>query len=263
MGIGDNIMATGMAKGAKARGRRIAFGDGNKIRWDNNSAQIFFGNPNIAPPGQEHHKDLEWIKYYKGGPNSRIYNEQVSNRWVWHPERFKAIPGEIFLTTKEVAWAELHGKGFIVIEPNVPNNKSCAPNKQWPIDRFNDVARVLKSEGHEVVQFTYPTAKYRLQDSKVIATPTFRHAVAVLKNAKLAILPEGGLHHAAAAVSTPAVVLFGGFIPPAVTGYDQHVNLTGGAEACGSHTRCDHCVKAMDAITVAEVLAAAERLLNG
>lgn len=258
MGIGDNIMATGMAKGAKARGKRIAFGDGRKIRWDHNSAPIFVGNPNIAPPGHERHRDIEWIGFYKG---SRLYNSQVNNKWVWHPERFKAIPGEFYFKEKELAFANAWGTGFIVIEPNVPNEKGCAPNKQWPIERFNDVARELKWQGHKIVQFSYPSAKYRLQDAIMIPTPSFRFAAAVLKNAKLAILPEGGLHHAAAAVGLRSVVLFGGFIPPSVTGYDFHANLTGGAEACGSLTRCDHCVKAMQNISVEEVLSVARGLL--
>jgi hypothetical protein len=57
------------------------------------------------------------------------------------------------------------------------------------------------------------------------------------------------------------VVLFGGFIPPSVTGYGGHANLTGGAEACGSLDPCRHCQAAMGRIGVDEVHAAAlERL---
>lgn len=260
MGIGDNIMATGLAKGAHARGKKVAFGDGKKIRWDYNSAPIFQGNLNIAPPGTEHYKNLEWVPFYKG---NRMYNSQVGHKWEWHPDKFKAVPGELFFNDAETAFAKAWGDEFVLIEPNVPNEKGCAPNKQWPIDRFNDVARQLKSDGHKIVQFSYPKAKYRLQDAIMIPTPSFRHAAAVLKNVKLAILPEGGLHHAAAAVGLRAVVLFGGFIPPSVTGYDLHRNLTGGASACGSLTRCDHCAKAMEAISVEEVLVAAEEIING
>jgi hypothetical protein len=58
------------------------------------------------------------------------------------------------------------------------------------------------------------------------------------------------------------VVLFGGFIPPQVTGYPGHVNLTGGAVACGSLQRCSHCQAAMNAISVDEVHAAALGLLD-
>lgn len=260
MGIGDNIMASGIARGANARGKKIAFGDGKKIRWDHNSAPVFLDNPNVAKPGHEHLSNLEWVPFYKG---SRLYNSQVGNRWQWHPEKFKAKPGELFFQPKETEFADAWGRDFVVIEPNVPNEKGCAPNKQWSIDRFNDVARKLKFEGHKVVQFGYPAAKHRLQDAVMIPTSSFRFAAAVLRNARLAILPEGGLHHAAAAVGLRAVVLFGGFIPPSVTGYDSHVNLTGGAEACGSITRCDHCVRTMEKITVEEVMSAAEEILNG
>jgi hypothetical protein len=31
MGYGDELMATGMARGAAARGKRVAFGDGQRI----------------------------------------------------------------------------------------------------------------------------------------------------------------------------------------------------------------------------------------
>lgn len=257
-------MATGMARGAAARGKRIAFGDGKKIRWDSNSPPIFKGNRNIAPPGSENANDIEWIKFYKGDPGSRIYNEQKGDRWIWRPDRFKAIPGEIFLTNDEAAFAKKTVAGFIVIEPNVPPQKPHAVNKQWPFEKFEAVASEFVAAGYRVIQFGYPAAKYRLKNAMCVNMPSFRHAVAVLSRAKLAILPEGGLHHGAAAVGVKAVVLFGGFIPPSVTGYDMHVNLTGGAEACGSLKTCPHCAAAMDAIKVDDVLKAADGLLaNG
>ena len=75
----------------------------------------------------------------------------------------------------------------------------------------------------------------------------------VLSRARSALIPEGGLHHGAAALGVPAVVLFGGFIPPAVTGYADHANFTGGATACGSLNKCLHCRDALEKITVEEV----------
>lgn len=248
-----------MAKGAAARGRRIAFGDGRTIKWGPHSKVIFKGNPNVAPPGSERAPDLEWINYYKG---NRIYNRQDGNRWVWNYD-FKAKPGELFFTADEVSFAHRHEPGFVVIEPNIPPEKAHGLNKQWPVDRFDAVAKEFKAAGYRVLQFAYPTAKYRIRNATYVPTPTFRHGAALLSRAKIAILPEGGLHHAAAAVGTRAVVLFGGFIPPAVTGYDMHVNLTGGAVACGMLGRCEHCADAMAAITLDDVLKSADGLLNG
>jgi ADP-heptose:LPS heptosyltransferase len=97
----------------------------------------------------------------------------------------------------------------------------------------------------------------KIAGAKLARTPTFRHAMAVLARASLYIGPEGGLHHAAAAVGIPAVVIFGGFIPPSVTGYATHINLTGGAAACGSLKPCEHCKAYMDVISVADVMGAA------
>src|SRR6185369_14162072 len=81
MGLGDQLMATGLARGAHARGKRIAFGDGRNIIWDANSAAIFRGNPNIARPGSERDRDIEWLPYYKG---HRIYNRLGDRKWIWN-----------------------------------------------------------------------------------------------------------------------------------------------------------------------------------
>jgi hypothetical protein len=251
LGIGDQIIATGMARGAADRGKMIAFGDGRTIRWDHNSAPIFRNNPNVARPGQEWRKELEWIKYYKG---SRIYNAQGSNRWIWN-YHFKVKPGELFFEASE----DIYDKDdrLILIEPNVPK-KPCAPNKQWPVERWTALAEALIAKGWKVRQFEYGAAN---QVAPRTLVPSFRHAAAYLKSARLAILPEGGLHHAAAAVGCPAIVLFGGFVPPSVLGYEQHINLTGGATACGSFNRCGHCIAAMATISVDSVVSAVEGLL--
>lgn len=240
MGIGDDIIATSMAKGAADRGERVAFGDGRQIKWGPHSEMIFRNNPNVARPGQE--KGARWVHYYKG---RRIYNAAGPGRWIWNYD-FRAEPGELFLDKGELREAD---DDLILIEPNVPR-KPCAPNKQWPVDRWVVLAKRLMLQGWKVRQFEYGGPN---RVAPGIPTATFREAAGWLSSARAAVLPEGGLHHAAAAVGLPAVVLFGGFVPPAVLGYDSHSNLTGGAEACGSFTRCQHCVDAMAAIEVDEV----------
>lgn len=278
MGYGDNIMATGMARGARARGVRIAFGDQveRRIRWDHNSEQVFRFNPNIAPLGSESDRDLEWVRFYVG---SRLYNQHdvPNNRWRWR-RSFKARPGQVFLSPEEMAWADSAGQGFVLIEPNVPNWKTVAPNKQWPVERFQAVAHRLKAAGHEVAQLSFGE-RYVLDGVRRIPTKTFRHGIAALARAACAILPEGGLHHAAAAQilsaptpeapegivlreRTPAVVIFGGFIPPEVTGYDFHRNLAAPGNACGSIKPCEHCREAMAQISIEQVWTSAMEILG-
>ncbi len=246
-------MATGVARGAAVRGKRVALGDGKKIIWDQHSQHVFLHNPNLAPPGSEGARDLEWVAHYKG---HRLYNTQAASRWLWNLE-FSATPGEVFLTEAEATLGRRNGRGFLVIEPNVPRWKTVAFNKDWGLARYQELATILIHRGHRLVQFNYgnqPVLRGVLQ----LKTRSFRDAVALLGNAWLYVGPEGGLHHAAAAVDVRAVVLFGGFIPPSVTGYATHMNLTGGAEACGSLNKCVHCYDAMAAISVNEVLEAVE-----
>jgi hypothetical protein len=201
IGIGDEIIGTGMARGAAARGKRIAFGDGRRIIWGPFAAEAFRHNPNIAHRPDE--PGVEWVRYHKG---HRIYNSQdvARRRWIWNYD-FKAPVGVLQTS---------HGK-------------------------------------------------VRLNDVETIAVNCYRDAAAVVASVDLAIVPEGGLHHAAAAVGTLAIVIHGGFTPPQVLGYDAHINLTGGAtEACGSLDRCEHCRAALDRIEVADVYAIAAAALH-
>jgi ADP-heptose:LPS heptosyltransferase len=249
MGLGDEIMATGIAKAAIRRGKRVAFGNGRKIVWGPWSEEIFRNNRNIARPGDESARDIEWIDFYKG---NRHYNklDKAGARWIWN-YGFKATPGEIIFDRREIEYADKIGQFFVVIEPNVPWHKSVAPNKDWGLERYQQVANRLLLAGYDVVQFSH--GRDRLRGVRVVETPTFRHALAVLNRASVAVLPEGGLHHGAAALGIPAVVIFGGFIPPQVTGYAMHINLNGNADACGSLNKCQHCREALDRITVDEV----------
>jgi ADP-heptose:LPS heptosyltransferase len=259
MGLGDQLLATGMARGAKARGKRIAFGDRRHILWDKHSHEIFRDNPNIAPPGAERDSDVEWLPFYKG---HRIYNRQAHRgaRWIWNMS-FRAIPGELFFNNNERRNAKRLGFGFIVIEPDVPHWKTVAPNKDWGREKYQLLADGLRADGYRLVQFRHERSTAPLAGVDSLRTLNFRDAAAILAHAALYIGPEGGMHHAAAAVGRPAVVIFGGFIPPSVTGYPGHVNLTGGAEACGNYMPCSHCKAAMAAISVDDVHQAARGLL--
>jgi ADP-heptose:LPS heptosyltransferase len=179
------------------------------------------------------------VGFYRG---SRIYNyhDTEKHRWVWN-YKHRPIPGEIFLLAEERKFAESFGTGFILVEPNVPSWKPSAVNKQWPRQNWVELVERLRKYGHQVIEI-----------GDGLKAPDFRHALAVMERAALYIGPEGGLHHGAAAVGTKAVVLFGSWIPPQVTGYDMHVNISTGL-ACGSLKPCQHCVEGMQRISVDSV----------
>jgi hypothetical protein len=86
-------------------------------------------------------------------------------------------------------------------------------------------------------------------------------AAAVIARAQAVVVPEGGLHHTAAVFGTPAVVIYGGFISPEVTGYAGQTAMYAKSDehplGCGWRVPCTHCQQAMASIvpeTVADEL---------
>jgi len=115
------------------------------------------------------------------------------------------------------------------------------------------------------VQLQEPGVK-RVGNVDVLACGNFMDAVGALSGARAAVLQEGALHHAAAAVGTPAIVIRGGFISPKVTGYAGQVDFYVEDErwplGCGYRVPCEHCKAAMESITPEQVAASLIELLQ-
>ncbi|MCI0683022.1 MAG: hypothetical protein L0Y71_13050 [Gemmataceae bacterium] len=218
-------------------------------RWH----EIWKGNPRIAKP------DFAGpVQPITSGADRRPYIErQTKRRWIWR--EWSCPVGEVFLTARE---RELGARypGRVIVEPNL-KAQACR-NKDWGWSRWDALVRQLLRRGFPVAQLG-SSATRLLPGVELIRTAGFREAAAVLASARLAILPEGGLHHAAAALGIPAVVIFGGYISPRQTGYAHHVNLYAGGNPCGMRARCRHCVEAMNSIQPEQVLEHVTMQLDG
>lgn len=285
MGYGDHLMAIGAASRQHrldAQRRPVAIGDGKRV--DSPYPELHHGLDFLATQAVvDSGRPVTWHISYKG---HRPYHDHAAMAAVWakrHPWQrrvlglpptnklsarlglclchplHRAVPAPLVLDAREEAIRrEWSRRPFVVIEPHIKGK--AAPSKRWPLERFAAVAQSLRSEV-AVYQAGAPDSA-SIEGVRRLPTGRFRDVLPYLAAARLYIGPEGGLHHASAAMGTPAVVIFGGYVPPAVTGYDFHVNLTGGAEACGIRRGvCPHCVAAMDRISVEQVLGAARRLL--
>lgn len=235
--MGDELLASGEARLAQEHDpRRVQIVDryGHR-RWH----ALWGGNPRIAQAGEE--GDFQTLR---NAPGIRPYIASGSRyRWTWKP--YQCAPGEIYFTPEEERFAANYSPG-IVIEPTL--KPGASPNKQWGgWARFVELAT---DAGYRLTQL----GNTRSPNVDLIATPDFRHACAVLARADAYVGHEGGLHHAAAALGVPAVVIYGGFISPAQTGYADHRNLFTGGEPCGMRFPCKHCADAMAAITPERVL---------
>ena len=110
----------------------------------------------------------------------------------------------------------------------------------------------LVDRGGDFVQIGPPGTRV-LRGVHYVQTPSFRHGAAVLAVSRAFVGTEGGLHHAAAALGVPAVVLFSEFISPDITGYATHRNIRHAGATCGARIPCSSCRASMEAITVDEV----------
>jgi len=241
MGIGDELMAAGQARKLhKSNGMPVLIVDrGGRPR----SHELWAGLPYIIQrPG--------------GKPCNRLVNgsgvrpyiaAKTPTRWHWRP--FVPTPAEIVFTPAELAFAEPY-RGMVMIEPNV---KAIGhDNKAWLPTRWVELVTNLQSPQYRFVQCTGAPDTFRAAAAQVL-TPTFRHAAAVLSVCKAFVGTEGGLMHAAAAVGTPAVILWSEFIDPSITGYKTMTNLRHAGKPCGNRLQCAGCRKSMNAISVHEV----------
>jgi hypothetical protein len=247
VGFGDSLLASGIARKAhqKHPDKKIAIGDGSTIEW----SEVFEGVPYIA---REVHQGVVWVHSAKGF-RPYIENENSTKERLSWKRNFKAEPGELILTEEEVElWPQTD---FVYIEPNIKG--WLGPNKDWGFDKWQSVVKFLPN-----VRFIQGPGK-KLDGVEQAQTDTFRQACALLSKANLFVGTDGGLHHAAAALSKPAVVIWGGYTHPRNLGYEFHVNLQAkGVEPCGSLQACQHCRTAMDRVTVKEVVQAIKNELR-
>ena len=246
MGLGDWVMASAQVKEANERtGKKVMLGDGKRYFFEK---EIFANNPRMAVPGEE----CTWVPNYGG---SRPYITGSLNKHFIFNDNWRPSPGELFFSDAELEWSDRYSPDnpYIVIEPNVKNRFTHGVNKAWPY--WEDISRA----NLPFLQLGDGTGKL-FESSK---TNTFREALLLLRNAALFVGTDGGLHHAAAALNIPAVVIWTGFSSPKHLGYDTHTNVHKGGKPCGNYGGvCSHCAEIAKSISPDEVLAAINKEFN-
>ena len=271
MGYGDALMASAEARVMHDANPElpVAIGDGKRII----GSPVFDNNPRLArAESLVNGARVQWLHNYGHHrpyhqPTDHSHKKDKSRPWRFTGWRVRDVgPGELYFTDAEAAEAlralRHVRRPFIVIEPTV--KRAAPPNKSWGMEKYAAVAAILAREtnGVRLVQLRGPGADTIGLDHG-IHTESFRQAAAILKGAALYVGNEGGMHHAAAALGVPAVVIFGGFTSPWNTGYDGHVNFYADhpLSPCGERLPCAHCRVCMDSIRPADVAEAALTLL--
>lgn len=248
-GIGDEILAAGEAARASARtpGKYQIIHRNGQPKWH----WIWEGNPHVARPGEDHvgvvHGYVNGLRPYCAELTKERY---TFREYVPHPAHI-----ELPTSARKIA---RRAEGAVVFNPTVKDR--APPNKQW------HGWRALVAESRDVYWIQVGEIGPTIQGAERIETMNLWDALGLLSGALAAVTHEGALHHAAAALGVPAVVVRGGFISPRVTGYDGQADLFEHDEryplGCGMRVPCEHCGAAMASITPAKVLAALKPLLQ-
>jgi hypothetical protein len=250
MGLGDWLLATAEAKFYNEKHNLpVAFKSPKtgKYFW----SETFRNNPRILKdpaPG------TKFVAIHNCS-GSRPYITEITPDRVHYNMDFKAVPGELFLTAEEKAAGI---QGAVLIEPHT-KSQEFSRNKVWPWDRWQEVVSRLDLPWVQLGS----EENTSLDGVKRVVTKSFRDALGYINKASLVVTTDGALHHAAAALGKPAVVLWGGLAPWTVLGYSTHTNICKATSVCGSIKSCSHCQKAMEAITVEEVIKAIDEMRAG
>ncbi len=269
VGLGDEVMVTGQARALQKHDPRpvVVMDKKGRPRWHS----LWRGNPRLAFPDT---LDLSRFQIISNGPGCRPYVDyglmardfdaiypgrpfttKVRDvRLPWRYTKWRCSPGELPCIKR------MPSSRYVVVEPHGKDRGN--PNKIWGWDRWQ--ALVDLNKDILWVQLG-PHWTQILDGVRHLVTPTFEGACAALSGASAAVLPDGGLHHAAAALGIPAIVIWGGISSPVNLGYDSHINLfesMEGESPCGQWVPCKHCKAAMAAIKPDAVIAQL-RVLGG
>ncbi len=135
----------------------------------------------------------------------------------------------------------------LVVQNSCRGALYSAVTKEWPLERWHGLVVRLKDD-FEIVQVgtRLDPPLPGVQDLR--GQTNLREVAGLLAQAACFVGMESGLMHVAAAVGTPAVIIYGGRSRPQETGYPFHRHLVRqpSCAGCGLNDGCPHQMVCMD-----------------
>ncbi len=134
----------------------------------------------------------------------------------------------------------------------------CTPNKDWPDEHWRNLLDRLTNR-FSVIEIGAPgQARERQANEHYLdlrGKTSLEEMVAAIGAADLHVGPISGPVHFAAALRTPAVVIYGGYEPPQCTAYPGNINLYSPVHCapCWLRTPCPYEKECLSLITPAAV----------
>ncbi|MDD4736023.1 MAG: glycosyltransferase family 9 protein [Kiritimatiellae bacterium] len=169
----------------------------------------------------------------------------------------------LFLSEKEIKRTALPSNGKPWVAIHSTGVTKMTENKNWYLDRFELLASEIRKK-YRVVQLGMVSDPVLENDLDLRGQKSPRDAAAVLASCSALVCQVGYLMHAAAAVGTRSVVIYGGFEAPWESGYEQNINLFSKLDCspCWLRKPCVHDKECMKKITVADMLDGLKKVLE-
>ena len=270
MGLGDDLMITGFVEQEKNKHQNKQIVIGNLEEKKIYDSLIYLNNPNITPIDKvDRSKPIHFINYHNRNRPYIDYQNSNNNNWKWNMN-FSPTPGKLYLSQDEKSkaikilseakehWKKNNNSAYKAviffeststkIDHNFFYNKM--KNKDWGEANWKKLILKLKDK-YLIIQSKHKKSKRYKGAYYSSIDFNFREACSIINESDLFLGPEGGFGHVAAALGKKAVLYFGGWIHPKVTGYDFHENIyfDHPTSPCGAVGYiCEHCEEARRSI---------------
>ena len=259
MGWGDYIMTTGIVRRLKNQNPNLQVLIKEPYNETRQYKDIFYKNPYITSIDSFNNK----LPHVKIPRVLAGINNELNDRIIWKKERVAEV-GDLYTKNEEEKYAEdsinaifEHWKiknkklprGLIFLSDTakrniILNNKIVNyehyVNKEWGRNKWEEFIKIT-SKDYILVKTT--NSKDNAVEGLYSIICDFRTNYAIMEKCDFYIGNEGGLSHLWAITRKRAIVFFGHWIPPHVTGYPFHFNLSNNThDHCGSLTKCITCM---------------------
>lgn len=256
-GIGDNLLLSLLPPHIK---RNMP---GKRVIIETRYPELFDHNPFVDWATDTHIRTTRrHIRpKYHIDPSTTIHLTRQMNRAIGIDE-----PGEpqLYLTRDEIDMAKaLVPPPYLVVCPQGKQGFS-ANIKEWGQNNFQIVRDAFPDTTFVQIGSREVPLMQNVVDCRGLP---LRTSASILHNATLFLGLEGGLMHMARAVDTRSIIIYGGFIDPAVSSYPEDIAVTGqaGCSPCFRSDRpnpvCRH-MTCMRSIPPARVISTLEEFLS-
>jgi len=259
LGLGDVLMCTPALREVKRLNPDC------RITLYTDFPDLVEGLPFIdgARPWSERPDDFVWLNYERSLPPRRHVARIIGDQ-LGVPVRDVRPSYSVRQDLVERFRREWSGRPRPVIAVN-RRAGAWTPNKEWPDAYWDILVSRLAARATVVDVGATPAGPATVPDGSYLdlrGRTTLPELFAAVAAADLLVTPETGSMHVAAAVGTPAVVIYGGYIDPVSTGYPGNINLYNPVECapCWLRTPCPHGKKCLHQITPDQVEAAVSRI---